>query len=93
MVVLVALLSRPLGAGNLTGTIYDFEVTGNTVEMHSHDENTAHATIVTCGSVKASGQGWEKQFKAGAVIDFPPNQEHQFVALEDNTRLVNIIKK
>jgi hypothetical protein len=35
-----------LGAGNLTGTIYDFEVTGNTVEMHSHDETLTLITIV-----------------------------------------------
>jgi len=93
MVVLVALLSKPLGAGKITGTIYDFEVTGDILPMHNHDENTAHATHVARGSVKASGQGWEKQFKAGAVIDFPPNQEHQLVALEDNTRIVNITKK
>jgi quercetin dioxygenase-like cupin family protein len=93
MVVLVSLLSKPLVAGELSGTIYDFEVTGDILPMHNHDENTAHATIVARGSVKASGKGWEKQFKAGAVIDFPPNQEHQFIALEDNTRIVNIRKK
>jgi hypothetical protein len=26
------------------------------------------------------------------VIDFPENQAHEFIALEDNTRIVNIIK-
>ena len=89
----MSLLNKPLIAGNLIGTIYDFEVVGDILPLHNHDEITAHATIVARGSVKATGNGWEKEFKAGAVIDFPPNQEHQFVALEDNTRIVNINKK
>lgn len=89
----MSLLSRPLVAGNLTGTIYDFEVTGDVLPMHTHDETNAHITVVARGSVKASGEGWEKVFKSGAVIDFPANQPHEFVALEDNTRIVNIVKQ
>jgi hypothetical protein len=32
-------------------------------------------------------------YRSGAVIDFAPYQEHEFVALEDNTRIVNITKQ
>jgi len=49
--------------------------------------------LVARGSVKASGEGWEKVFKSGAVIDFPANQPHEFVALEANSRIVNIVKQ
>jgi quercetin dioxygenase-like cupin family protein len=66
---------------------------GDALPMHNHTELNAHITVVARGSVKAHGNGWEKVLKSGAVIDFPPNQEHQFIALEDNTRIVNITKK
>jgi len=82
-----------LVAGELSGTIYDFEVVGDVLPMHNHDETNAHITVVARGSVKASGEGWEKVFKSGAVIDFPANQPHEFVALQPNTRIVNIVKQ
>jgi len=82
-----------LVAGELSGTIYDFEVAGDVLPMHNHDETNAHITVVARGSVKASGEGWEKVFKSGAVIDFPANQPHEFVALQPNTRIVNIVKQ
>jgi quercetin dioxygenase-like cupin family protein len=89
----VSLLNKPLTTGGLTGIIYDFEVAGDVLPMHNHDETNAHITVVARGSVKASGEGWERIFKSGAVIDFPANQPHEFVALEDKTRIVNITKK
>ena len=89
----MSLLSKNLSAANLTGVVYDFEVAGDVLPMHNHDETNAHITVVARGSVKASGEGWERVFKSGAVIDFPANQPHEFVALEDNTRIVNITKK
>jgi quercetin dioxygenase-like cupin family protein len=89
----VSLLSKNLSAASLTGVIYDFEVAGDVLPMHNHDETNAHITIVARGSVKASGEGWERVFKSGAIIDFPANQPHEFVALEDQTRIVNITKK
>jgi quercetin dioxygenase-like cupin family protein len=89
----VSLLSKNLFAANLTGVIYDFEVAGDVLPMHNHDETNAHITVVARGSVKASGEGWERIFKSGAIIAFPANQPHEFVALEDQTRIVNITKK
>jgi quercetin dioxygenase-like cupin family protein len=88
----MSLLSNPLQAGNLTGTVYTFEKAGDVLPMHTHVEGTAHITIVARGKIKIHGNGWEMEKSAGAVIDFPPNQSHEFIALEDNSRIVNIVK-
>ena len=88
----MSLLTSPLSAGSLFGTVYTFEKTGDVLPMHTHQEDNAHITIVARGKVKVSGEGWEIEKSAGAVIDFPPNQAHEFVALEDNSRIVNIQK-
>jgi quercetin dioxygenase-like cupin family protein len=89
----MSLSSNGFEAGNLKGIIYDFEFAGDTVEMHSHDETSTHITIVALGAIKIKGAGWKKELKAGGVIDFLPWQLHEFVALEDNTRIVNITKQ
>ena len=89
----MSLLSKPLSAGSFSGTIYDFEVVGDTLPMHNHTELNAHLTVVARGSVKAHGNGWERVLKSGAVIDFPANQPHEFIALEANSRIVNITKQ
>jgi quercetin dioxygenase-like cupin family protein len=60
--------------------------------MHTHADGNAHITIVARGKVKAHGDKWETEYSAGSVIDFPANQSHEFIALEDNSRIVNIIK-
>lgn len=44
------------------------------------------------GKVRAHGIGWEAEYSAGAVVDFPINQSHEFIAIEDNSRIVNIVK-
>jgi len=88
----MSLLSSPLSAGRLSGTVYTFEKAGDVLAMHTHDEESVHITIVARGKIKVSGNGWEMEKSAGAVIDFPPNQAHEFVALEDNSRIVNIQK-
>jgi len=88
----MSLLSNPLSAGKLSGTVYTFEKAGDVLPMHTHIEGDAHITIVARGKIRAHGNEWEAEYSAGAVIDFPSNQSHEFVALEDNSRVVNIIK-
>jgi quercetin dioxygenase-like cupin family protein len=88
----MSLLSVPLNAGKLTGTVYTFEKVGDTLPMHTHVSGTAHITIVARGKIKAHGNEWVNEYSAGAVIDFPTDQSHEFIALEDNSRIVNIIK-
>lgn len=78
--------------GALGGTIYDFENALDTLPMHEHDETTNHMTVVARGSFTVKGLDWESQHLAGDVIDWQPNDPHEFIALEPNSRLVNIRK-
>lgn len=88
------LLDRPLALGKLTGTIYDFEHAGDELPLHVHGEQDIHITVVARGSVRAFGPAgaWETVVSAGAVLDWEVGQFHGFIALEPNTRLVNIVK-
>jgi len=88
----MSLLNQPMQIGSIKGTIYTFEKTNDVLPMHSHDNTTAHITIVARGRIKAYGNDWEAEYSAGAIVDFPADQSHEFTALEDNSRIVNIIK-
>ena len=88
----MSLLSIPLNAGTLNGVVYTFEKAGDILPMHTHTEGNAHITIVARGSVKAHGNNWSAEYGAGSVIDFPSDQSHEFTALQDDSRIVNIIK-
>lgn len=81
------------GLGDIRGAIYDFEFAGDILAKHNHDENTAHITIVARGRLKAYSHDWEKEAVAGQIIDFRPEEPHELMALEDGTRIINIIKK
>lgn len=78
--------------GKLNGTIYDAVDVGDVLPMHDHDEATVHITIVARGSFKVHGDGWEMTAKAGDVIDWKVGQAHELIALEPNSRFVNIQK-
>ena len=82
----------PLRFGDLRGTIYDYTEAGDRLSMHTHDETTVHISIIGRGSFKIRGEEWEIIGKAGDVIDWRPYQAHEFIALEDNSRLINIVK-
>jgi len=90
----MSLHERPLAIGNLTGKIYDFDVVGDELPLHVHGEHDIHISIVARGSVQAFGQdgAWELVAHTGAVLDWEVGQWHGFLALEPNTRLVNIVK-
>ena len=87
------LLSKPLSIGDLNGTIFDFESSGDILPKHTHDETNVHITIVCRGKIKAYSHDWEKEAVAGQIIDFRAGEPHEVMALEDNTRIINIIKK
>lgn len=83
---------KPFSFGKLAGTAYDFPVSGDVLPMHQHGESDVHITVVARGSFRAHGNGWERVLKAGDVADWQPHDPHEFVSLEDNSRIVNIIK-
>jgi len=88
------LLVNPLdNLGDIRGSMYDFEKTGDILPKHNHDDNTVHITIVAKGKLKAYSHDWEMEAVAGQLLDFRPNEPHELMALEDGTRIFNIIKK
>jgi len=78
--------------GALKGVIYDFEIIGDVLPMHTHSEEDVHITMVTKGAFIARGNGWEQRIEKGNLIDWQPNQPHEFEALESDSRIVNIVK-
>lgn len=84
---------KELRFGDINGTIYDFEVAGDVLPKHNHDETTVHITIVARGKLKAYSHDWEQEATAGQILDFRPGEPHELMALEDNTRIINIVKK
>jgi quercetin dioxygenase-like cupin family protein len=88
------LLSKKLeNLGDIKGTIYDFEKVGDILPKHNHTEDSVHITIVARGKIKAYSHDWELEAMPGQILDFRPNEPHEIMALEDNTRIFNIIKK
>jgi quercetin dioxygenase-like cupin family protein len=82
----------PAKYGKLGITVYDFEFPLDTLPMHTHDEYSNHISIISRGSFRVHGDGWEMVAKSGDVIDFEVGQSHEFIALEPNSRFVNIAK-
>jgi quercetin dioxygenase-like cupin family protein len=78
--------------GNLYGSLYSFAEIGDKLPMHNHDERTVHVTFILDGSFKIHGSGWEIEAKAGQFLDWKPNQAHELIALEPNSRFLNIMK-
>jgi len=88
------LLAKPLqNLGDLRGSMYDFESKGDILPKHVHDENSVHITIVTNGKIKAYSHDWSIEATPGQILDFRPDEPHEIMALEDNTRIINIVKK
>lgn len=89
-------LAKPtalVGLGDLRGAIYDFDAAGDILPKHVHNEEDIHITIVARGKIKAYSHDWEIEAVAGQILDFRPNEPHEFMALEDGTRIFNILKK
>jgi len=88
------LQEKPLSLGKLTGVIYDFPEVGDELPLHVHGVDDIHISVVARGRLKAFGpnNSWEQEVSAGTVLDWEPEQWHGFIALEPNTRLVNIVK-
>jgi len=79
--------------GDIRGAIYDFEKSGDILPKHNHTEDDVHITIVARGKLKAYSHDWEREATAGQILDFRPGEPHELMALEDNTRIINIVKK
>ena len=88
----MALQQKEFQLGDLKGMIYDFPEKGDTLPMHTHTEQDVHITIVAKGKFKVKGTEWTKNVTAGNILDWQPNQPHEFTATTKGARIVNIIK-
>jgi quercetin dioxygenase-like cupin family protein len=79
--------------GDIRGARYDFEKAGDILPKHVHNKDNVHITIVAKGRIKIYSHDWSIEASAGQLVDFRPNEPHEFMALEDGTRIFNIIKK
>lgn len=79
--------------GGISGTIYTFAAAGDTLPMHNHAPGAEHISIVGNGRFKIRGPEQTIKVAAGQIVDFRPNQPHEFTALEDNSLIINIVKQ
>lgn len=86
------LLASEFNSGDIMGVIYDFQNKGDILPKHAHTKENIHITIVARGRLKAYSHDWEQEAIAGQIIDFRADEPHELMALEDNTRIVNILK-
>lgn len=82
-----------LNLGDIAGAMYDFEKAGDIVPKHVHGVEDVHITIVARGRIKAYSHDWEREAVAGQLLDFRVGEPHELMALEDGTRIFNILKK
>jgi quercetin dioxygenase-like cupin family protein len=89
----VSLRLDPIATGKLAGTVFTFETAGDVLPMHRHTDADVHITIVARGRFRVHGPGiGDTEYSEGAVLDWSPGVDHEFIALTDNARVVNIIK-
>lgn len=84
--------SKNYSFGDLMTLVYSFPKKGDILPMHKHDEDMIHITIITNGLFKVSGPWGEITAKPGQILDWAVGQEHELVALEDNSKFINILK-
>lgn len=79
--------------GDLRIARMDFEFAGDVLPKHVHTEDNVHITIVARGRIRAYSHDWSVEAGPGDLLNFRPNEPHEIAALEDNTRIFNVVKK
>jgi hypothetical protein len=78
--------------GSLNSIIYEFEVAGDILPMHTHGEDDVHITIINRGRFKIITDTYEKVVIPGQIMNWRVGESHEIVSLENDARLVNILK-
>jgi len=74
-------------------TLLTFENAGDVLSMHRHVyPSDDHISIVLSGRLRIHGPGIG-EFERASFAVFYPGLEHEFVALEDNTRVLQVTRK
>lgn len=94
----MSLIARPLKVdGEVWGTIYTFEKTGDLFPVHVHNENDNHITVLAHGGVRCWGhpkyEGVVIEARpGGTVVNWRAGEPHGFEALSDGATLINLLK-
>ena len=89
----MCIIVNEINTGDIRGHVYIFEKTGDMIPMHNHDKNSVHISIIAKGSLRLLG--YKKQpveYTCGTMLDFSDIEMHELRALEDDTRMFNILK-
>ena len=70
-----------------------FDKVGDVLPWHTHDEITVHTSKVVKGSFTLVTKDGRRTISEGDFIDWQPGEWHGFEALEDNSHLLNVVKK
>lgn len=88
----MATIQTPYRSGSLFGFRYLFEKAGDGLRRHEHTAETAHNVIVLFGSVSANVEGQSSRILLqGNVFDFDWTKQHDIIALEPNTLVLNLM--
>jgi quercetin dioxygenase-like cupin family protein len=83
---------EPKTFGDLHGSLYSFDEIGDKLPMHNHSKEDTHITFILDGSFRVIGPNWEMIAGPGKFIDWQAGQFHECIALEPNSRFLNIVK-
>lgn len=72
--------------------VYDFPEEGDILPMHSHHFSDNHITIIARGRIFVRTDTWEQEIPVGTILDWDVGEKHEFVSLEPNSRIINILK-
>ena len=78
-----------LQMGPIEALVYAFDRAGEGLMMHKHDALSAHDVQVIQGSVVIYGEVPDCILRVGYPYKFDWSKNHQIVALENNTVIVN----
>ena len=84
--------NKLLNINDIKGVIYDFPEVGDFLAKHSHEKDTVHITIVARGKLIVRFNDKEEIISAGDIYNWAIGEQHEFEAIEPNSRIVNIQK-
>jgi len=83
------LLRNVLGDGTLNAVIYDFEVKGDELALHTHAENACHYSVLVSGFATLHINGKSIPMVQGKLYKILPGEVHGFTALGP-ARIINL---
>lgn len=78
-------------SGQLYGIFYTFDLPGDGIPTHAHDNDLSHNIVVLKGCVELRIDGETILIPAGSVFDFDWTKRHEVLAAEPNTQVLHLM--